>query len=325
MGTNEIHAPSQRMNAFHPEQFLILVVDDIYKNLQLMIAILEKEGYKTTFARNGQQAIERVISSRPHLILLDLMMPGMGGLDICAKIKKNPDTAHIPIVFLTASDNKDHLLQAFAQGAVDYIMMKPCHPPEILARVKTHLTLQQMQRELRDAYDEMKKLATQDPLTGVANRRVILEWVEEEFLRSQRYQTVFSVLMVDIDYFKRINDNYGHDAGDEVLRSITATTQLCVRKVDRLGRMGGEEFLLLLPETNLERAEVIANRIRETIETIAVPFGVENLQVTLSIGCTAYLPTDQSTQAIIDRADRALFHAKGDGRNRVNVLENDNL
>ncbi|MDF0553475.1 diguanylate cyclase [Kamptonema sp. UHCC 0994] len=307
-----------------PEKCLILVVDDLIENLQLIAFILEKRGYETTFATSGQQALERVESARPDLILLDFMMPYMNGLEVCERLKANPDVAEIPIIFITASHEQEHLIQAFERGAVDYIT-KPFNTPELLARVRTHLDLkytrEQLKKSLRDQAEltkELQKLANTDPLTGVWNRRHLLTLCEREINRSCRYNRFFSLLMLDLDRFKQVNDIYGHSVGDEVLIAMTKVVENSLRNVDFWGRFGGEEFVVVLPETNLESAVEVAERIRKTLEKTVITIQEEKqVQITVSIGVSSYQLEDTKIDAVLQRADKALYEAKNQGRNRV--------
>ena len=308
------------VESFNAENFLVLIVDDGRQNLQVVGSMLDEVGYATTFAIDGMQALERVKTAKPDLILLDLMMPHMNGLQVCETLKADSSDCEIPIIFLTASKEKDHLLQAFDCGAVDYIT-KPFSAPELLARVKTHLELKHTRDELRKALAKLEKLATTDSLTGVANRHHLLTIGKREFSRACRYTRPFSVLMLDIDHFKTINDTYGHAAGDEALKAMAKAAVNSLRQVDFFGRFGGEEFVAFLPETNIRAAVEVAERIRRTIARISlsVPDGVA--YVTVSIGVATYRRGDRTLDAILKRADDALYAAKNQGRDRV-VVDN---
>lgn len=307
-------------NSFNPNDFLVLIVDDITQNIGLLVDLLESVGYSTTFAKNGKQALERVESANPDLILLDLMMPEMDGLEVCKILKSNPQYSHIPIIFLTASSEDSHLIKAFEEGAVDYVT-KPFKISELFARVKTHLTLKWTQDELKKAYIEMEKLATTDTLTSINNRRSILAFGEQEFERYKRYQFPCSVIILDIDYFKQVNDNYGHPIGDEVLIKVANLLQKSIRSVDQLGRFGGEEFLIILPQSSLEDAIAVANRLRRSIEQLSFDNLDYSFKVTISLGVDCCQPTDENIEQVIKRADQALFVAKDNGRNQVYSLK----
>ncbi|MEA5575808.1 diguanylate cyclase [Anabaena sp. UHCC 0451] len=311
------------MSVFKPEDCLILVVDDVKLNLQVVANILDKVGYEITLVSNGYQALERVQSARPDLILLDLMMPDINGLEVCEKIQANPELADIPIIFLSASQEQEHLLKAFEKGAVDYVT-KPFHTAELLARVRMHLELKYSRQKLKKLLEEQKelvqeleRLANTDPLTGIWNRRYLLIIAEQEIKRSQRYNFAFSVLLIDIDHFKKVNDTYGHNIGDEAIIFMTTTVLDHLRQVDCFGRFGGEEFIVLLPETDIDEAVVVAERIREQISNKSISMEDKKVSITVSIGVASYNLGDKTIDVIIQRADQAVYQAKNQGRNRV--------
>ncbi|MEL4894347.1 GGDEF domain-containing response regulator [Crocosphaera sp. Alani8] len=328
------------LEPFDPEKFLILIVDDIRKNLQLLIEILDTVGYRTTFALSGKQAIERLKGTKPDLILLDLMMPEINGIEVCKRLQQDENTAKIPIIFLTAATETNYLLNAFEAGAVDYIT-KPFRTPELLARVKIHLDLKRTKDELEKAYDEMKRIAATDELTGIPNRRSIFNFGRQEFELSKRYNSPFSLLMIDIDKFKTINDSYGHDIGDEALKMMVKTTLNSIRKVDyigrlealeetpekkgHLGRLGGEEFVVILPHTNLKGAYKAAERICKAMTAESLQVENKPVNITVSIGVATYDQKDEKMDDLLKRADLALFAAKRNGRNRVVIMHNDKL
>ncbi|MFM2060951.1 MAG: hypothetical protein RLZZ507_621 [Cyanobacteriota bacterium] len=311
------------MTLFKPEDCLILVVDDVKLNLQVIANILDKAGYEITLVSNGYQALERVQNARPDLILLDLMMPEINGLEVCEKIQSNPELADIPIIFISASQEQDHLLKAFEKGAVDYVT-KPFHTAELLARVRMHLELKYSRQKLKKLLEEqnklvkqLEKLANTDALTGVWNRRYLLMIAEQEIKRSQRYNLSFAVLLIDIDHFKKVNDTYGHNIGDEVIIFMTKIVLNHLRQVDCFGRFGGEEFVVLLPETDIDEGVIVAERIRENIHNQCITVEDQQVSITVSIGLASYSLGDQTIDAIIQRADQALYQAKNQGRNRV--------
>ncbi len=301
---------------FEPESFLILVVDDVTKNLQLVMEILEQIGYETTFATGGKKALERVETVKPDLILLDLMMPDMGGLEVCEILKADPRYQKIPIIFLTASNEQESLIDAFEKGAVDYVT-KPFHSAELLARVRTHLELKQARDDLHEAYEALERLVVVDPLTGVANRRAIDTFTQEEYERAQRYKTDFSLLMIDLDHFKKVNDIYGHYIGDECLKIVAEKLDNSLRTVDQFGRFGGEEFVAILPETSLTEAIKVAERLRIAVNQLVPDIKNFSSSLSVSIGVSGFQEKDQSPIDIFKRADKALYEAKEMGRNLV--------
>ncbi|MFN9176718.1 MAG: GGDEF domain-containing protein [Synechocystis sp.] len=214
------------------------------------------------------------------------------------------------------SDFSDILLEAFEEGANDYVT-KPVHALELLARVKTHLSLRQSQKDLKMAYQQLEQLAMLDPLTGVANRRALADCAETEFKRADRYGDVFAVMMIDLDHFKKVNDTYGHQTGDECLKLIAHTLQANLRDVDHVGRFGGEEFMVILPETNLDQALVLGERLRHQVVHLCPKINQQVVNLSISISVSVYHKADKSVQEILQRADTALYQAKSGGRNRV--------
>lgn len=331
-----------KLFSFQPQNFLILVVDDSNTNLKVVGRILSDAGYETTFATRGGQVMQRVEQAQPDLILLDLMMPDMSGITVCQQLQAHPDYQTIPVIFLTASQAQEHVLEAFKIGAVDYVT-KPFQRLELLARIKTHLLLKhttdrlkQTSEELKVALEKAERLSQIDPLTNISNRRYFFEQAELEHMRSQRYDLIFSVLMVDIDHFKAINDGYGHQTGDQVISGIAKTLAETLRQVDLIGRYGGEEFALLLPETPLSAAMTVGERLRQRVAKLQFPFKRRNanlaapaaskftqrsdealiLQVTISVGIAEYQKTDSCIDDSLERADQALYQAKAKGRNQ---------
>lgn len=302
------------MESFIPEDFFILIVDDITNNLKLVGKILDDVGYNTTFATSGFQALNRLKYNKIDLILLDLMMPEMDGLEVCQVIKNDPELQEIPIIFLTASYEEEKLIQAFELGAVDYIT-KPFIKNELLARVKTHLTLKQTTDNLKKVLLKLQQLSQLDPLTQILNRRSFFEYIENQFNRAILDQSLFSLLILDLDHFKQINDNYGHLTGDKILINFTLAIQNYLRSSDYFGRYGGEEFVILLPETDQADALKIAQEICDLIAHLSIPTEKGNLHITVSIGVAVFRPQDTRIEDIFDRADQCLYQAKALGRN----------
>jgi two-component system, cell cycle response regulator len=414
---------------FNPQDCTILIVDDLIQNIQVLGRTLETQGYSITYAMSGKEALQRLQAIQPDLILLDLLMPEMSGLEVCEQIKKNPNYYHIPILFLTASHEEEHLIEAFENGAADYVT-KPFRATELLARVQTHIQLKRQTRQLQQSENKLntivthikdgilivdesgvvkfanpaaaqmfdrplsdlidhqlglpivvgnvaeldiirsggilgraeitvgetewleqkvsivsmrdvsernqiedklrialnkqkvlsqklKKLANTDVLTGISNRRNILATLKKEFQRTQRYHQIFSLLVIDIDHFKLVNDSYGHSVGDQVLQEISRFLVNCFRNVDTVGRLGGEEFIIILPATKSQEAIGLAERLCEQIRNLEIDTTSGLIKITISIGVTVYQPHDQNDIDILKRADDALYQAKESGRDRV--------
>lgn len=318
------------MSVFNPEDFNILVIDDSVSSVELIIAILNQDKYNTIPTHNAIEALTHLENHPPSLILLDLMMPEIDGLELCELIKSYPEYQEIPIIFLTASHNENHILNAFGKGAVDYIT-KPYQYTEVLARVKTHLQLKQATDNLKILLKEkevliaekeilinkLETLATTDFLTNIFNRRKIFTLGEEEFNRSNRYKKPFSVLVLDIDYFKQINDTYGHPEGDKVLITVTKNIQNLIREIDYFGRVGGEEFMIILPETDFNNSKLMAERIRKYISLLKIPLLDTEISITITLGISVYNDNDKNFDMMFKRADLALYQGKQNGRNQV--------
>lgn len=308
---------------------LILLVDDQPDNLDVLIEYLASQNIALSVTLNGEEAVELACQLHPELILLDVMMPDMVGFETCRQLKLSASTRDIPVLFMTASNDTIDRLEGFYAGGVDYIT-KPLQHEEVLAKIKTHLTIRRQQQALAEKNRELEEknqliaaqikqleiIACIDPLTQLANRRGFLELVEREQARCARGTPAFSIILSDIDHFKRINDRYGHDNGDEVLRKIAKRLRELSRQQDISVRWGGEEFILLLPETDLDAAFQVAERICAYMAEHPIVCEEQPLAVTMSFGVAEYTP-GSSFDTCIKQADEALYRAKQRGRNRV--------
>ena len=302
----------------------ILVVDDHPDNVQVLRARLEARGYTVESAEDGQQALEQIHESPPDLILLDVMMPRMDGMEVLQRLKNDPSLPFIPIIMQTALDSTDDFVLGLDAGADDYIT-KPINFRELEARVKSLLRIKALQsdltareKELSEANDRLLAVARTDGLTEVDNRRYLEERLHEMWRHSQRLREPLSAVMCDIDHFKRVNDRYGHQAGDTVLKEFAALLKKAARDVDRVGRYGGEEFLLLLPGTGVEAAMTFAERVRRDVEQHNFPYDGGTIHRTMSCGVAAWPhPRITHEDTLIKAADDALYVAKEKGRNCV--------
>lgn len=288
---------------------LILIVDDSQININFCKKILGKNGYATDSCKSGEEAIEYLEKNSPDLILLDIVMPGIDGFEFC-EIKKNiPDMADIPVIFLSAKDDEESIIKGFKSGGVDYIT-KPFRTQEMLARTKTHI-------DLKKAKEQLVLMATTDVLTGLTNRRFFMERLSIEFERVQRYESLYTILMIDLDFFKRVNDTFGHMAGDTVLKKISEILQNGLRCTDLIGRIGGEEFAVILPETELPQSLQIAERLRKSVDQLPVEVDGDKIRITISLGASQSNIADTEMDDALIRADSALYSAKKAGRNNV--------
>jgi diguanylate cyclase (GGDEF)-like protein len=302
----------------------ILLVEDDKLQAKTTIEYLEKAGHEIVWVENGVSAIKSAKTSPFDLIVLDLVLPDLDGHEVCRWLKNTKDTQDIPIIILSAKGTTKEKVVGLEAGADDYLQ-KPYDPSELKARIYACLRTKVLQDELRkknrqleEVLLQMKTLAMTDQLTGLFNRRYFLSVIEKEFSRTLRYNHPTSCLMIDIDHFKTVNDEYGHNAGDQVLVEMSQIMANCLRKSDTVARWGGEEFIILLPETPKENALQIASRILTSVST--AKFSSVPRQITISIGLAGMPEPDIDTsEKLIVAADRALYEAKNKGRNRVEV------
>lgn len=297
----------------------ILIVDDSSFNISILGEALHEE-YDISVAKNGQEAIDIVASdARPDLILLDIVMPKMDGFQTIHHLKEDDATKDIPVIFITSMSDEEDETKGLAMGAVDYIT-KPFSTPIVKARVRTHL-------ELKRKTDMLQKLSAMDGLTGIPNRRRFDETFEEEWRRCIREKGTISVVMMDIDYFKKYNDNYGHGEGDHCLRMVAAALAGATKRpADFVARYGGEEFVAILPGTDEKGARSLAEAMRHNVEDQNIEHAYSECagHVTVSVGLATTTPAmGMARNELVKAADQMLYQAKQNGRNRVEakVLE----
>lgn len=305
--------PTSRLNEsaeIDLRQSKILIVDDQPINIQTLYSILTDD-YVVLAATSGEDALLVCKENPPDLILLDVVMPEMTGLELCQRLKAESNTRDIPVIFVTSFNQQDEEDECWRSGGIDFIT-KPVNPMTVKNRVKAHLTLK-IQKDM------LLKLVYVDGLTGVFNRRYFdthLEKLSNESIRSQRDS---ALIMVDIDFFKLFNDNYGHIAGDETLRQVAKIIKNALtRPSDFVSRYGGEEFVVVLPDTNKQGAERVAERIRKAVfeqsmEHMLSPHAV----ITVSLGVATYFQSQKNKRSLIKEADMHLYEAKSAGRNTV--------
>lgn len=297
----------------------ILIVDDTPANLQLLSSILEEKGHTVRMAPSGSLALLNVRTTLPDLILLDIKMPGTSGFEVCGELKNDPATSDVPIIFISASDQTADKVKAFGAGGVDYVT-KPFQVEEVLARVGTHLMIHSLQKRLKAANAELEKLAATDALTGLCNRRQFFDLARREITRASRYEFHFSLMVLDLDGFKGVNDTLGHAHGDTVLKIVADCLRANSRDVDIVGRYGGDEFIVAIPEPNDSHARVLAKRLRERIEEKVNAEIYTDQRVTASIGIAEYSgQRDVTVEKLFKHADEALYEAKSAGRNCIRM------
>lgn len=309
-------------------KYRILVVDDHPDNVELLRARLESRGYEVAGATGGEEALRMVKDNPPDLMLLDWMMPKVDGMEVVRRLKADKSLPFIPVIMQTALDSTEHKVEGLDAGADDYIT-KPINFPELDARVKSLLRIKKLQEELSSREKELEemnqrllRISQTDALTEIPNRRSLEEKLGEMWAHSQRLHEPLSVVMCDVDKFKSVNDTYGHQVGDIVLKDFAKLLKESAREIDRVGRFGGEEFLLLLPGTPLESAVSFADRLRELTKAHTFSFEGGTLLRTVSCGVAAWPHPDiRDEDSLLKAADDALYVAKESGRNKVVAYE----
>jgi diguanylate cyclase (GGDEF)-like protein len=297
------------------KQQTVLIVDDAKENITLLIELLRSD-FIIKAATSGEKALEIAFSNHPpDLILLDVMMPGTDGFEVCRRLKASEQTKGIPIIFITGKVGEEDEIYGFNLGAVDYIT-KPFSPVIIKARVNMHA-------ELKRYRDYLEGISFLDGLTGISNRRKFNEYLDSTWYFAEREHIPVSMILVDIDHFKQFNDNYGHQAGDACLIQIAQVlSQAVVRKTDFVARYGGEEFAFILLNANIESVIRIAEKLRLSIMALAIPHAYSSVgnNVTISLGVAAIIPErNSSCRILIKAADDALYKSKESGRNKVEM------
>ena len=299
----------------------ILVIDDDESYLDLIGLRLSDEPYKLITCSAAEKSMGILKKTTPDLIILDIIMPGIDGLSLLKKFRSIPRISHIPIILLSSLGGVRDIVTGLEIGANDYVT-KPIDSSILKARVRAHLKTGNAFKNLENRNRVLTRIAALDELTGIYNRRSMFHFLKDEIDRSRRYRHFLSVLMIDVDHFKRINDAYGHAAGDGVLKEVVLTTKKMLRSNDRLCRYGGEEFLAILPETDKDNALRAAERIRSEIENrnFSVPYAAVRLTASLGVATTPP-QTHISSDELIRVADDALYLSKMNGRNRVEYKE----
>jgi diguanylate cyclase (GGDEF)-like protein len=309
------------------KKYRILIVDDHEDNIELLRARLEARGYIVDGANDGQQALDRVDKVHPDLILLDVMMPKMDGMEVVRRLKAkiaSNELPFIPVIMQTALDSTENKVEGLDAGADDYIT-KPINFAELEARVNSLLRIKALQsslsdreKELSELNDKLRQISLTDGLTQIENRRSLEDRLHDMWQHSVRLHEPIALVMCDIDKFKSVNDNYGHQAGDSVLKEFAQLLKSEAREIDRVGRYGGEEFLLILPGTVLDAAVTFAERLREKVEKHTFTYAGGTLCRTMSCGVAGSPhPRVKDQEALLKASDDALYVAKETGRNRV--------
>jgi two-component system, cell cycle response regulator len=305
------------MVAVVEQSFTVAVVDDDNAIRRLLRLFLTRAGYSTFECVTGDDARQRLSAEAWDMAILDRKLPDMDGLALCRELKAKAEFRSRYIIMLTGEDEQADKVEGLELGADDYIT-KPFQYPELLARVRAGKRIVDLQKELMETNRRLELLSITDGLTKLHNHRYFQDELARTFEESQRYQRPLSLAMIDIDFFKKVNDTYGHAVGDEVLKAVARLYKEKVRSTDLVARYGGEEFAIMMPETELQDGVTFAEQIRELIEKTAIETQSGPLQITVSIG-VASVPRSQvkSAKELIVAADRTLYRAKKGGRNQV--------
>ena len=299
--------------------YSILIIDDTKPIRQQILDTLRGTDLFDEYfeAANGIEGFKTLLSEKIDIVLCDVEMPGMDGFKFLSLVNSREELRDIPVLLLTSHEEMSTKIRGLKQGASDYVT-KPFSPEELLARVNIHLKIKTLQDNLKESNQRLLQLSLTDPLTELNNRRHLMEILDNEFERSRRTNDPCALVMVDLDHFKRVNDTYGHQQGDVVLRATALEIKRQLRQYDSAARFGGEEFALLLPETSPKDALMVAERLRQSLCDIKFTGSISALTMTASFGI-ATIPNEKinSVEDLIRLADDALYAAKSNGRNRV--------
>src|SRR6185436_17739285 len=296
----------------------VLVADDEAVSQRMLEASMRKWGYDVVTAKDGLEALQILQQpDAPNLAVLDWMMPGLDGVQLCREIRRRQAERYTYVVLLTGKNTKIDVVEGLDSGADDYVI-KPYDAQELQVRLRTGKRILYLQEQLIAARESLREQATHDSLTGLWNRAAVFEILANELARQKRHGGSIAIAMIDLDHFKRINDDYGHQIGDQTLRAVAEAMTRCTRRYDAVGRFGGEEFLIILPGCDKMNALSHAERVRAAISNLTVKVPGRFLTVTASVGVATVLAgSDIDSCLLIRAADTALYRAKNNGRNCV--------
>jgi diguanylate cyclase (GGDEF)-like protein len=301
----------------------VLIIDDSENVRDRIVKILESYELFSRFyeAEDGLEGFKRLLSAPVDIILCDLEMPRIDGFKFLGMLKSRPELQDVPVIILTGMNDRELKIKGLEQGASDYVT-KPFDPGELVARVKVHLKIKKLQDELKRTNELLLELSNTDHLTGLFNRRYMMEALDKEVQRCIRKSGNLALIMLDIDHFKQVNDTYGHLQGDIVLQNVAVQLQKELRSYDCASRYGGEEFIAILPDSTIKEALFVAERIRLAVQGNRFHGDLARLKLTTSLGVACFsLERSGSVDGFIKQADDALYRAKANGRNRVEAQE----
>ncbi|BEH11909.1 diguanylate cyclase [Geobacter sulfurreducens subsp. ethanolicus] len=321
-GAGRSHGLSIRAEKHETMAMTALVIDDSEVLREEIVRTLKEARLFETYleARDGLEGFKTLLNNKVDLVLCDLEMPRMDGFRFLSMARSRGELQDLPIILLTSREDRDTKIRGLEQGASDYVT-KPFDSGELVARVRVQMKVKGLQDELKRSNELLRKLSITDPLTHLHNRRHLMEMVDKEFQRASRKGGALSLVILDIDYFKKINDTYGHQEGDKVLVALADIVHQRLRSYDIAARYGGEEFVLLLPETPLQEAQAIAERLRLEVQDHVFDGSLHGQVITISLGVATYpSPRIEGTDSLFRQADEALYRAKQNGRNRVELM-----
>jgi two-component system cell cycle response regulator len=297
----------------------VLVVDDSPVYRKLIERILSEHPYSLSFASDGSEALRIYHEKSPGIVITDWMMPDLSGPELSERIRSEKAAPYTYIILMTSKTEKDGVVKGLEAGADDYLM-KPFDSNEMLARVGVGRRLINLHRQLEQKSAQLEEAARTDALTGLPNRRAIEEWASKQLKGALRHGFPLWVVLGDLDSFKEINDTFGHEAGDTVLRTFAATLKQQMRASDMCGRLGGDEFLLVISHVSAENIELTVNRFRENFSALSFPFIGQSVKVTATFGVAGSASGDLNEfEALVRKADEMLYEAKRAGRNCVSI------
>ena len=303
----------------HTQKIKIVVADDSRIYRKLVESALPRDEYTAFFAENGREATHLIATHRPLILLTDWEMPDVNGLELCKQIRQS--SSYTYVILLTSNATKDQIIKGLAAGADDYLT-KPFHSGELLARVAVGRRIVELHRQISEKNRLLEELALTDPLTGLPNRRAVEYRATPELSAAARHGFSLWVVIADLDHFKNVNDTYGHDAGDLVLKQFAAILRANTRSSNMCGRIGGEEFVLVLGHSDRDGVRSAVDRIRRCLENEAFTFNAKSLRVTASFGISGFHGKKApELNQLLRQADAALYAAKNRGRNRIEFAQ----
>jgi diguanylate cyclase (GGDEF)-like protein len=302
-----------------PPKYEVLVVDDSPVYRKLIEQILPTETFSLSFACNGSEALRAYREKLPSIVITDWVMPDFSGLDLCQHIRTDKSSSYTYIILITSNKEKDDIVRGLEAGADDYLV-KPFDSSEMCARIGVGRRIIDLHRQLERKSEQLKEVARTDSLTGLPNRRAIKEWASKQLKGASRHGFPLWVVLCDLDSFKEINDTFGHEAGDIVLRTFADALKKQTRASDMSGRLGGDEFLLVISHVPADNIEMSVNRFREQFSALSFPFVGQSIKVTATFGVAGCDSGDlKEFESLMRKADEMLYEAKRAGRNCVRV------